>query len=144
MSGIAYETLNKLKLDYPSLTPINNHCTKTSIGAVVLSLPGVYSHNNSSIVNYRIIIDFRHFPASKPMAYVLTPDCSKIRHCNIYTADKFSIAPNRMICAVCEGFDSDSWDEVRGTNEYLVGVYLDQLLSALKNPNPDDYARCIE
>ena len=131
--------------DYPSMRHVNQHSTSSSVGAFVVNLPGVYSHFNRTEVIYTLLIDARDFP-NLPTAYVLSPICADISHVNIYEGNSFSIAPGRELCAVCVGdiFSTEVWPNWRDSkvgHDVKMGVFLDQVLNVLKNPNPDDFAR---
>ena len=144
--GFQSSALEQLKgSDYPSMRHVNQHSTSSSVGAFVVNLPGVYSHQNRTQVMYTLLIDARSFP-NLPSAYVLTPICADIAHPNIYQGNTFSIAPNRELCAVCVGPGfSDIWvQELQNTNvgsDVKMGIFLDQIRTVLNNPNADDPAR---
>ncbi|MGB0516791.1 MAG: hypothetical protein ACPGKR_07625, partial [Poseidonia sp.] len=140
-------SLSKLKRsEYPSMRHINQHSTNSSVGAFVVNLPGVYSHQNRTQVMYTLLVDARDFP-SLPTAYVLTPTSADIAHVNIYQGNSFSIAPGRELCAVCVGNQfsrtewPENWQNAKVSHDVKMGIFLDQVRMVLNNPNPDDPAR---
>ena len=139
-------SLNKLmRSEYPSMRHVNQHSTRSSVGAFVVNLPGVYSHHNRTEVIYTLLIDARDFPCL-PSAYVLTPVCADIAHVNIYEESSFSIAPGRRLCAVCVGEEFakvqwPKWQDAEESHDFKMGIFLDQVRMVLNNPNPDDNAR---
>ena len=140
-------SLSKLKRsEYPSMRHINQHSTGTSVGAFVVNLPGVYSHQNRVQVLYTLLVDARDFP-NLPTAYVLTPACEDIAHVNIYRRNFFSVAPGQELCAVCVGdkFSTiewpENWQAAEVSHDVKMGIFLDQVRMVLNNPNPGDIAR---
>jgi hypothetical protein len=140
-SGVSKDTFNRLKFEYPSLNSVKKFRTSSTHGAMILNIPGVASHHDQKDVTYRLIIDAREFPSHKPQAFVFTPSDSEIKHCNVYHARPYSIWPNRLLCAVCDGVSSEMWNSYEGDELYLFGLWLNQLSQVLNNPNPDDSAR---
>ena len=147
-SGVPREVISRLKFDYPSLKVVDGHNTETTNGVLVINLPGVLSHHDDSQVMYKLVIDVRDFPHAKPQAFVFTPSCNEIQHCNIFTMKPYSLWPNRHLCAVCEGIETaDAWVSFKARASFsgdainLFGNWLNQLCHVLNNPNPDDPAR---
>jgi hypothetical protein len=140
-SGVSKEVISRLKFDYPSLQAINGHNTETTNGVLVINLPGVLSHHDDSQVMYKLVIDVRDFPHAKPQAFVFTPSCNEIQHCNIFTQKPYSLWPNRHLCAVCDGIEGPHWSSFSGDAINLFGNWLNQLCHVLNNPNPGDPAR---
>jgi len=149
VAGGAFKSasLSKLKRsEYPSMRHINQHSTNSTIGAFVVNLPGVYSHQNRTQVMYTLLVDARDFP-NLPTAYVLTPACADIAHANIYQSNSFSIAPGRELCAVCIGPQfsriewPENWQNAKVSGDVKMGIFLDQVRMVLNNPNTDDPAR---
>jgi hypothetical protein len=151
VAGGAFKSASLAKLkqsEYPSMRHVNQHSTRSSVGAFVVNLPGVYSHDDRSQVMYTLLVDARDFP-NLPTAYVLTPVCADIAHPNIYMGNSFSVAPGRSLCAVCVGnmFGRTEWPEnwqnAKISEDIKMGVFLDQVRMVLNNPNPDDPARVV-
>lgn len=145
MTRPAFDKLQQT--DYPSLRHINQHSNKGKVGAFVMTIPGVHSHRDASQVMYVVLVDAREFP-QLPKAYVLTPHCADIEHVNIHEASSYSIAPSKELCAVCVGseFTSDVWPAIRdmkASDDEKMGMFLNQLLMVLKNPNNGDAARVV-
>jgi len=135
-------------VDFPSMNFVNQHSSDKSVGAFVVMLPGVVSHQNRAQQMYKVMVDIRGFPHSTPQSYVLDPECSEILHINVYEAKKYSLAPKLDICAICDGFTSENqlWVSYRQTSSNqraLLGSYLDQVLHVLAKPNLDDVARSV-
>ena len=146
IGGISREEFKQLKaIEFPRIRHINKYSSDEHIGAFVLTLQGVKSHRDMSMVYYTVLIDLRSFPAL-PSAYVLSPKSSEIQHVNIYRSQVFAIAPNRELSAICTG-DSfrdqwvAEWQENPCGRLMKFGIFLDHLIHVLKHPNPDDYAR---
>jgi len=134
ISGVDKTEYNKLKFEYPSLEFIKKHSTSSTHGVMVLTLPGVYSHNNHQTVYYRLLIDARDFPYHKPQTYVITPKDDEIQHCNIYDGSYFSVWPNKLLCNLCDGISK--WEEYKlMVGNDLFGGLLNQISHVLKNPN---------
>ena len=127
---------------YPSLNHVVNYSTRGHIGAFVLNLPGVVSHQDKTEINYQVIIDARESQESL-QAYVLNPSCENIEHVNIFKKGVYSIFPSRELCAIClgEGFASQfqSIDDERER----IGWFLNHIKDVLMNPNPRDAARSV-
>ena len=129
---------------FPSMNFVNQHSCTHMVGAFVVKLPGVVSHQNRAQQMYNVMVDIRDFPHSTPQSYVLEPKDSEILHCNVYEAKKYSLAPKLDICAICHGVTSQTWSSYRQTSSdqrALLGSYLDQVLNVLANPNPMDASR---
>jgi hypothetical protein len=146
IGGISRQEFNQLKtIEFPRIRHITKYSSDAHVGALVLTLPGVTSHRDTSTVFYTVLIDLRSLPAL-PSAYVLSPKSSEIQHSNIYRSQVFAIAPNRELSAICTG-DSfrDQWAaewQHNPCNRLMkFGVFIDHLIHVLKHPNPDDYAR---
>ena len=144
-AGLRMGDFEHLKaVDFPSMSFVQQHSSEKSVGAFIVTLPGVVSHQNNSQRKYTVLIDVRDFPSSTPQSYILSPKSSEISHCNIYESKKYSIAPKHELCAVCVGgVDWDSFQKQSSNNQALLGSYLDQVLHVLKNPNPGDAARSV-
>lgn len=144
-AGLQMRDFEHLKsVDFPSMSFAQQHSTEKNVGAFVVTLPGVVSHQNNSRRNYTVLIDVRDFPSSTPQSYILSPKSSEILHCNIYESKRYSIAPKHDLCAVCVGsVDWVSFQKQSANNRALLGSYLDQVLHVLKNPNPGDAARSV-
>jgi hypothetical protein len=144
-TGLDNRELNLAKMQYPTLQSVRSHrLPNGNSGVVLLSMIGVEESAGGSKTEYEMILDFRNFPAESPLAFVKTPKCSLIRHCNIYRASRFSIAPSLAICAVCTGSGwSDIYDSLPKKREPRLGVFLNHLQSILSNPNPKDKARGV-
>jgi hypothetical protein len=145
--GFKASSLTKLKQsEYHSMRHVNQHSTRSSVGAFVVNLPGVYSYDNRTQVIYTLLVDARDFP-NLPTAYVLTPVCADIAHPNIFMENSFSVAPGRSMCAVCVGKQfaekewPDNWQNAKVGEDIKMGVFLDQVRMVLNNPNPSDPAR---
>ena len=113
-SGVPKDVFNRLKFEYPSLTHVKKQSTKTTHGAMLVNMPGVFSHHDSRSITYRLIIDAREFPSHKPQAFVFIPSDGDIQHCNVFNARPYSIWPNRLLCAICDGNAIEN-----GTNNQL-------------------------
>jgi len=142
-------SLSKLKRsEYPSMRHINQHSTNSSVGAFVVNLPGVYSHQDRTQIMYTLLVDARDFP-NLPTAYVLTPTCANIAHVNIHPGRSDPIAPGRELCPVCVGdrFSGTewpaNWQDAKVSHDVKMGIFLDQVRMVLNNPNPDDRARVV-
>ena len=146
-AGIKMKDFKNLQaIDFPSMTFVNQHSSDKSVGAFVVKLPGVVSHQNRAQQMYNVMVDIRDFPHSTPQSYVLEPKDSEILHCNVYEAKKYSLAPKLDICAICHGVTSQTWSSYRQTSSdqrALLGSYLDQVLNVLANPNLNDAARSV-
>ena len=142
-NGLESRDLNMAKMQYPTIQSVRSHrLPNGNPGVVILSMFGGNQRAGRSKEEYEMIIDFRNFPAESPRAFVKTPKCSLIKHCNIYRASRFSIAPSLEICAVCLGADwPDLYDSLPKKREARLGVFLNHLQYVLSNPNQNDRAR---
>jgi hypothetical protein len=140
--GISMDEFKQLRaIDFPSMRHINKHSSKKTVGAFSVMLNGVFSFDNPHEVMYHVVVDLRQFPEC-PRAYILSPQCVDISHSNIFKAKRFEIAPNRELCELCVGAEYKSmWPHIKGRPLEKLGSFLDQIISVLKNPNPDDPAR---
>ena len=143
--SVATSDFKQLTVGFPSIRHINQYSSNSQVGAFVVNLPGVVSHNDSSQMFYTVMVDARSFP-ELPSAYVLAPSCNQIEHSNIYEGKIFSVAPNKIMCAICTGstFHEQWYSSIQDSNltsSMKLGMYLDHLIHVLKNPNPDDPAR---
>ena len=144
-AGLRMSDFDRLKaVDFPSMDFVKQHSSRKNVGAFIVKLPGVVSHQNSAKRMYTVLIDVRDFPSSTPQSYVLNPASCEILHCNIYESKRYSIAPNHDLCAVCVGgVDWVSFQKQSANNRALLGSYLDQVIHVLKSPNPADAARSV-
>ena len=144
-AGMKMKDFKQLQaVDFPSMNFVNQHSSDKSVGAFVVNLPGVVSHQNRAQQMYNVMVDIRDFPHSTPQSFVLDPKNSEILHCNVYEAKKYSLAPKLDICAICVGgLDWSSYRQTSSNQRALLGSYLDQVLYVLANPNPDDAARSV-
>ena len=144
-AGLKMKDFKRLQgVDFPSMTFVNQHSSDKSVGAFVVKLPGVVSHQNRARQMYTVMVDIRDFPHGTPQSYVLEPKSSGILHCNVYTPKKYSLAPKLDICAICVGgLDWGSYRQTSSNQRALLGSYLDQVLHVLANPNPNDAARAV-
>jgi hypothetical protein len=127
---------------YPSLNYVKNYSNKNEVGAFVLNLQGVVSHQDKTKINYQIIVDARDSEDS-PQAYILNPSCENIQHVNIFKKGVYSIFPSREICGICLGSGFiEMYQDLADENERL-GIFLNQISDVLNNPNPNDAARSI-
>ena len=110
------------------------------MGAFVVNLQGVVSSRDYTSMNYQILIDSRSF-AEAPQVFILTPKCENILHENIFEKGRFSILPQREICAVCMGPGFSVQFATYQTEKEKLGFLLHQIEDVLKNPNSDDRAR---
>ena len=142
-TGLENRDLRQAMLQYPTLRPVRSHrLPNGNSGAVLLNMIGVKTRRGGRKTVYEMILDFRNFPAETPRAFVRTPECSDIRHCNIYRASRFTVAPTLDICAVCTGSGwSELYDSLPKKREARLGVFLNHLQNVLSNPNPKDRAR---
>jgi hypothetical protein len=143
--GLTENELQELQVLYPSIQAIKHLRLGTGrVGGFILNLKGVVSHQNSSEMFYRIIIDVRGFPLQKPHAFVLSPDDEGIHHCNIYHENNFSILPSKQICAICDGEDAnhtfENWPHDRA---FRIRAWLNHIQSVLCNPNTKSRARSV-
>ena len=67
----------QLTVGFPSIRHINQYSSNSQVGAFVVNLPGVVSHNDSSQMFYMVMVDARSFP-ELPSAYVLAPLAIKL------------------------------------------------------------------
>ena len=142
-SGVPKNVFERLKFEYPSLKYVKTQSTKTTHGAMLVNIPGVFSHHDPCNITYRLIIDARDFPSHKPQAFVFIPSDEEIQHCNIHHARPYSIWPNRLLCALCDGISSEKWNSFEGDELHLFGLWLNQISQVLNEPNPDDAARDV-
>ena len=142
-TGLESGDLGMAKTNYPTIRSVRSHrLPNGNPGVVILSMFGGNQRAGRSKEEYEMIIDFRNFPAESPRAFVKTPKCSLIKHCNIYRASRFSIAPSLEICAVCLGKGwPDLYDSLPKKREARLGVFLNHLQYVLSNPNQNDRAR---
>ena len=142
-TGLENRELSLAKMQYPSLQSVRSHrLPNGNSGVILLNMMGVKERAGGSMTEYEMVIDFRNFPADSPRAFVRAPECSLIKHCNIYKAKTFSIAPSLEICAVCTGSGwSELYDSLPMKRETRLGVFLNHLQNVLSNPNPKDRAR---
>ena len=142
--GLAEDDFRQMKMSYPSVVKIGNRrLPNGNYGLVQLSMIGKKNHRSGRTINYRILIDFRGFPAEVPIAYVRTPDDNLIRHCNIGHAHFYEIAPRLPLCHICVGGYGEAFEGLAKDRLCRLGCYLNQLQHTLSNPNPDDTARAI-
>ena len=142
--GLTADDLQYLKISYPSVVSISNlKLANGNSGVVQLSMIGRKSHKRDGTIQYQIVIDFRGFPAEMPHAYVRLPSDSDIKHCNIYHADRFEIAPRIDLCAICIGGYSGTYSALERDRKQRLGCYINQLQYVLSNPNTKDTARCV-
>tara|TARA_B100000287_G_scaffold435226_1_gene502524 strand:- start:2911 stop:3459 length:549 start_codon:yes stop_codon:yes gene_type:complete len=127
---------------YPSLNHIKNYSTKKRIGAFVLNMQGVVSHQDKSIIDYQIIIDARESEESL-QAYVLNPICENIQHVNIFKKGVYSIYPSREMCGICLGVEFTNQFQAIEDEQERIGWFLNHVNDVLMNPNPTDAARSI-
>ena len=142
-SGVHKDVFNRLKFEYPSLQHIKNHSTQKTHGVMVINLPGVFSHQDPREIMYKLVIDARDFPRHKPQAFVFFPEDDEIEHCNIYRAKSFSVWPNKLLAAICDGITGEIWESMQGDEIFLFASWLHQVHQVLNNPNPDDTARGV-
>ena len=131
---------------FPSMNFVNQHSCTHMVGAFVVKLPGVVSHQNRAQQMYNVMVDIRDFPHSTPRSYVLEPKDSEILHCNVYEAKKYSLAPKLDICAIDDGIFYQTWSSYQETSSdqrALLESYLDQVLNVLAYPNPMDASRSV-
>ena len=142
-TGLESRDLHMAKIQYPTIQSVRSHrLPNGNPGVIILSMIGVKERAGGSKTEYEMIIDFRNFPAESPRAFVKTPKCSVIKHCNIYKASRFSIAPSLEICAVCPGAGwSELYDSLPKKRETRLGAFLNHLQYVLSNPNQKDRAR---
>jgi len=140
-SSLSKTAFNSFKLTtYPSLNHVREHSSSMTIGAFVVHFPGVVSSRDQSEVIYQVLVDSRSF-TDTPQVYVLSPKCENILHENIFPKGRYSILPQREICALCLGSGFlEAFINCQSEKEKL-GSLLDQISDVLKNPNPDDSAR---
>ena len=142
--GVNTNEFNRLlKIPYPGTHAIRQHRLESgNIGAIVIRMRGKEGHRHDKTIKYEILIDLRNFPYDIPHAYVMTPECDDISHCNIHYRNRFEVAPRRDLCSICIGAEYKiaftNLPRIRETR--LVG-FLYQLQYVLSNPNPDDKAR---
>lgn len=144
-AGVKMKDFKRLQaVDFPSMNFVNQHSTEKTVGAFVVTLPGVISHQNRGRQMYTVMVDVRDFPHSTPQSYVLEPKSSQILHCNVYEGKHYSLAPKLELSAICVGgIDWGSYRQTSSGQPSLLGSYLDQVLHVLSNPNPSDAARTV-
>ncbi len=133
-----------LKIPYPETHAIRQHRLENdNIGAIVIGMRGKESHSHDKVIKYEILIDLRHFPYDIPHAYVMTPECKDLTHCNIYRNGRFEVAPRRDLCAVCVGPYAPIFAQLPRIRETRLMAFVNQLQYVLSNPNSDDTARLV-
>ena len=141
-AGITSDELRRVMIQYPSTAAVRQHrMGNGNFGVIQVSMIGVHSATDSSDVRYQVLIDFRNFPASMPVAYIRSPSSSEIRHCNIYRNDRYALAPNIDLCAICVGSYQSSYVNLPESREMRLGCFLNQIQYILSNPNPNSKAR---
>ena len=146
--GLSSDDQRRMKVSYPSVVPIRAHrLPNGNFGAVLVHIIGRKSHRSNDKIVYQIVIDFRDFPVEVPDALVKTPEDSEILHCNIWHADRFTIAPRIPLCRICIGLDKfrSIYENLARDRQVRLECYMGQLRSALMNPNnePGNTARCV-
>lgn len=141
-AGITPDELRRVMIQYPSTAAVKQHRMRNgNFGVIQVTMIGVQSAGDSSDVRYQVLIDFRNFPSSTPVAYIRSPLSSEIRHCNIYKSDRYSLAPNIDLCAICIGSYAGSFEKLPENREMRLGCFLNQIQYILSNPNPNSRAR---
>jgi len=143
-SGLDNSELNQTKIMYPSLKSVRSHrLPNGNSGVILVTMTGVQREKGGPQVEYEMIIDARNFPSESPRAFVRTPECRKIKHCNIYKASRFNIAPMLDLSLICVG----GWNEIYDTLERNRGTrlmaFLNHIQYVLSNPNNKDPARRV-
>jgi len=140
-SSLSKAVFDSFKLtSYPSLNLIRDHSSRTSVGAFVVNLQGVVSSRDYSSMNYQILIDSRTF-SEAPQVFILTPKCENILHENVFVKGRYSILPQREICALCVGPGFREQFASYNSEKEKLGFLLHHIADVLKNPNPNDAAR---
>ncbi len=143
--GISPSEMKHLKVQYPSLKNVRSHSLPHGYsGIVTISMLGVKSHLDDSIVKYDLIIDFRKFPVGVPYAYVRHPSDPDIKHVNIGEGSTVGFAPRVQICWVCVGGRfPEQFESYPRDRRFRLTTYIQQLQYTLRNPNEMDCARHI-
>lgn len=141
-AGITPDELRRVLIQYPSTAAVRQHKMRNgNLGVIQVSMVGVKSSSDSSQVRYQVLIDFRNFPSTTPKAFIRSPHSSEISHCNIHKSDRYPLAPNIDLCAVCIGRYADDYESLPEARVMRLGCYLNQIQYILSNPNPNSRAR---
>ena len=141
--GLTNQEINKAKIQWGSIAPVRSQrMPNGNSGVLHMVLSGVVRENQGERTDYELIVDTREFPVEVPKAFVITPKCSQIKHCNIYRKGNYSIAPGLEICMICTGDDyKENWSSLPKDRQSRLLNFLSQLQFVLSNPNPNDQAR---
>ena len=141
-AGITPDELRRVMIQYPSTAAVRQHkMGNGNLGVIQVSMVGVRSSCDNTEVRYQVLVDFRNFPSSTPKAFIRNPRSSEIMHCNIHRSDRYAIAPNIDLCAVCIGSYGRDFERLPKDRVMRLGCYLNQIQYILSNPNPKSKAR---
>ena len=122
MTGIAREELNRLRVDFPSITPVANFSTQELVEMFMVEIPD--SRQRTPAKRYRCVVDLR---GSTFLTHVLNPPPQK--HPHVYTS---SILPGtkQPTKLVCQGPVNGITDTIRNTLG-KIGAYLNHIITVL-------------
>ena len=142
--GLESRELNMAKILYPSIKSVRSQrMPNGNHGVIVLTMNGVVRKKDGKRIDYEVILDLREFPSEYPRAFVMTPECSEIKHCNIHRSGKYSFAPALDLCNICIGDFSSLWDRLPRDKNTRFLAFLNHLQFVLSNPNHMDKARRV-
>ncbi len=144
-AGLDNHEINKAKIFYPSIKTVRSHrMPNGNNGVIILVMNGVVSEKDGKRTDYELIVDAREFPFESPRVFVMTPECSQIKHCNIYRSDNYNIAPAMDICPICLGPEwQEAYDKLVKKRTSRLLAFLNHIQNVLSTPNEDDKARRV-